>query len=154
MGTTLIEIVIIVNLIFLFLYFVIPRKKRKSFPGTIKDTAGYLQTLKNSDLPDPYLIISAPDKEDYIQFTYKSKGFDMEYQMTTDHQGDKEGTLKKLANNSGLKVEETKSEDGTSTFLHLFIEGEPEDASEIVTGLLRDVFNATDDSKIEFEINT
>ena len=62
-----------------------------------------------------------------------------------------EKKLKRYAEKMTLKVTENISDDNKSTFLDIDLDGNPEDVYSIVKGLLCDVFEVAEDTKLEFE---
>ena len=153
MGEMLITIVIIVNLIFLFLYFVIPKNKRRSFPGKEEDIFRYLNTLEKSDLSDAYLIISASKTDNFVQVTVNSEGFRLNVPRIPDRQKEMEKSFRNTAEKLSLKIDEDAFTDDKNSFPGVDLKGSLEEVSAVIKKVLSGMYGVTEGSALEFEIN-
>jgi hypothetical protein len=142
-----------VNLVFLFLYFVLPKKKWHAIKGSFKDINKYLDILRKSDLPDASLIISIAGTDDYIQLTNSQNALCLHYTVNNDHQKKRESAFKGYAKKMSLKVTESRSDDNKNTFLDIDLTGSMEDTHVIVTSLLSEAFEAELDATLEFDLH-
>lgn len=140
-------VIVLVAVVFFFLTRPTPLAKAT---GGFHDLERYLRGLKLADNPDAFLVVTATDSEDFIQFKHAEESFEIDFPLVTDHQRAREDRIRSAAAHLGLRLVEREPEPGYR-FLDLYTDSDSTDAASIVESLFERVFSVPPSHNLDFE---
>lgn len=121
--------------------------------GDLRDIEGVLQSLRESENPQSFLIVSVLDTGDFIQFSSNESAFEMDFPQITDRQKELRERFEATCAGLGLQLSVNRGTDG-SEFLDYELEGEISVVSNVVRVVLTDVFGVGSSTSLQFELQS
>ncbi len=152
MGVLIIKIIIVFNLLFVCLYFFLPKKRNKPVAGSFRSLEKYLDLLKKSDLSSPYVLIGVSGAEDFVQCVFEEEHFKLGYPVTTERQRSLVDKAKSLAKAEGLLLKEEQTADKEGYYLDIDLgTGDVHAALPKIESFYRSLFSISDDAVLEID---
>jgi hypothetical protein len=116
----------------------------------INELQDHIDRLMRAPSDGAFLIISVSGTDDFLQLTGDTDGVQIDFPLITSRQLSLEAKIRLAAEAEGLAVVENKGSSG-ERFLDIDIEGHAVEMARVCRVLLRNVFGARDDARLEFE---
>lgn len=99
------------------------------------------------------LVVNLNDSPgDFIQFSVRDAKVEIDFPLFTDRQKDLESDFRKICTDSELPIEETTDPEG-NRILHANLGSDPAELSRIAGVFLRQLFDANEDSWLDFTLH-
>jgi hypothetical protein len=110
----------------------------------------YVGRLTRAAEEGAFLIVTVAGGEDFLQMVAGGEDVQIDFPLITGRQRGLESKIRAAAEGEGLSVEENEGSDG-ARFLDMYVEKDAGRVARVCRSLLREVFDAGEDARLEFE---
>ena len=120
--------------------------------GTIENIQPIVEKLLASRKVDNFVIINNVGTEDFFQMQVYEEGAQIDFPIVTERQKFLESKIRKAVVDRNRTIAENPGSDG-SNFIDVDVEKDVQVITQLSIYFLKSIFNASDSTKLEFQLN-